>query len=883
MSKFPLVPISQDLVKHSDGLRGAVIDSIPNSNQDVDSPVQAVLATMAQRNNPAYVAGVYASAPLNWIKNKVFGPEEKATNRRNLRGVAEDSRENLEGNNAAISEENLSTKVEKLIAGRKFNDAVKVCDELLEINPQEPSYNYFKGLALTRLKKYEAAAENFNRSLELNYDNANLYYQIGYVDARLGKKQQAVEYLNKALAKDPQLFEAHYELGEVLSSSEVKDYKAAINSYGEGLNIVANKKMPKPKKQYYLDEVIAKVQNFYILGADAEAIELSDKILTIDPHNSSARFNKDKSLKRLGLPISDEAGYLQNLEKEAKILVNPELALDACNQLIKINDQDPSYHHSKGVALLRLKKYEAAAASLVVATDLNKEDSNSQYYAGVAFARAKQYPQALPYLQRATNLNPNNILMQAELGDVNLELKNYPSAFDAYSKALDIIINDQDKGSHNFVKDRLKQITTKFYDFYQSGNYEMVIGLSDKLFDINPENPEITVLREKAVFRSGSDISNKKSYEQILYREMEEFSSKHGYKKALESCNHLIELHPQDATLYAQKGSFLSRMHRHKEAVQAYEAAININPKDAELYYNAGHALLQAEGINSAKKAESHLRKAVFLNPNNINAYFDLARITENKGANDGIVFYDRILDILTNGKISKDDPQLNQYEKKISIRINYFLNRAVYGSDNAKDDILELAQKFLKIKPQDSSVSSKLEKALFDIGSEYMERDYADRAEKYFDKLSDFGVRSNFGNYELAKKYKALGANEKSLQCYDKELEINSELLTPAIRKSIYSGKADVLYDMGRYKAAIENYEISMAEKDSNYASTKRNIALCHLALGNFVQAASSFYEVGFSADESKKVPNNSPINSSAQSPSKLNTPNNSRSPSLR
>ncbi len=785
------------------------------------------------------------------------------------------------------SEDSLFSRVQKLIAGRKFKDALEACDELLEVNPNGPTYNYFKGLALTRLKKYEEASKSFDRALELNYDNADLYYQAGYVAARLGKSNLAMEYLDKAVSKNPKLLEANYELGEVLSNPEVRDYESALRSYGEVINLIGNEKTRGPRKQYYLNKIVAKVKDFYAKGLDEEVIELSDKILVIDPRNSIVRFNKDKSSVRLGLPVADELNYVQNLVKEANNLAGPEIAIDASNQLIKINDQDPSYHYSKGVALLKLKKYEEAVASLVTATNLDQEDSNSQYQAGIALARSKKYPQALQYLQRAVSLNSDNILAQAELGDVSLEMKNYTAAFDAYSKALSIATNDpnhQSTTSSGFVAYRLQQIAGKVSYFYQSGNYEMVIGLTEKLFDINPEDAALTTLREKALFRSGSNFSSKDLYEQVLYQEMNEFSAKRGYGKALDSCNHLLELHPQDATLYAQKGSFLSSMNRHGEAAQAFETAIKINPKDAELHYRAGHEEF-FRMMSDREKAKSHLRSAVFLDPNHIKAYIDLATISEGNNRQSSIVFYDKALDLLINGKVSKDDPWLTKYENRISNKLNSFLQKEGKEPSEAKDATLELSQKFLKLKPQASEIILQVENALFRIGSKYMKEGDDDKAEKYFDKLLNFGVRKNLGNYELAKQYQSLGSNKKSLQCYDKELEINSESLTPAIRRSIYNGKADVLYAMGRYQGAIENYEISMAEKDSNYASTKRNIALCHLALGNFAQAASAFYEVGFSADESQKVPNNSPLNSADKSPSKLqsNTPNNLRGPSSR
>lgn len=891
MSKFPLTPISTTPTPSnpSAAVMGVVIDSAQNSNQTENSSVDAVLATMAQRNNPAYVAGAYASAPLNWLKNKVFGAEDKSKNRRKL--IAADQVSDKSGM-IEDGEDQLFSRVKKLIVGRKFRDAIEVCDELLEVNPNGPAYNYFKGVALTRLKKYEEAAKNFDRSLELNYDNADLYYQSGYVAARLGNNKLAMKYLDQALKKNPKLVEAHYELGEVLASSEVMDYQGAISSYGEVINLSSNEKTRGPRKKHYLNKIVEKGKDFYAKGLDEEAVELSNKILAIDPRNSVASFNKDKSSARLGLPIIDYDNYVKHLAKEAHDLADPELAIASSNQLIKINDQEPSYHSAKGAALFKLRKYEEAATSFVAATNLDQNNYYPQYQAAVAFARLKKYPQALQYLQRADSLNPDNMFVQAELGDVNLEMKNYPVAFDAYSKALNIFTNDHNnkgKDPANFVTYRLKQITEKVYDFYQSGNYEMVVGLTERLLDINPEDTAVSTLREKALFRSGSNLANKDLYTQSLYHEMHELSSKQGYKKALDACNHLIELHPQDANLYAQKGSFLSKMHRHGEAAQAFEAAIKINPQDAELHYGAGRAKFfdVKTDWNKSKweEAKSHLRSAIFLDPNHIKAYLDLATMSEKSDRSMSLSFYDKALDILISGKVSKDDPWYDRHENRISTKLNIFLQEEAKDQTDAKDAILELAQKFLKFRPQNSEIISQVENILFGIGSQYRKEKDTDNAEKYFDKLLDFGVRKNLGNYELAKEYQSLGANKKSLQCYDKELEINSELLTPAIRRSIYNGKGDVLYAMGRYNDAIANYEISMAQKNSNYASTKRNIAWCNLALGNYVQAAADFYEVGFSADESQQVPNNSPLNSVDKSPSKLqvNTSNNLRGPSSR
>ena len=62
------------------------------------------------------------------------------------------------------------------------------------------------------------------------------------------------------------------------------------------------------------------------------------------------------------------------------------------------------------------------------------------------------------------------------------------------------------------------------------------------------------------------------------------------WNEALNAYDKAIELNPNDASAYNNRGLAYSNLGKYKQAILSYDRAIELNPKDADAYYNRGNA-----------------------------------------------------------------------------------------------------------------------------------------------------------------------------------------------------------------------------------------------------------------------------------------------------
>ncbi|NKQ38425.1 MAG: tetratricopeptide repeat protein, partial [Methanosarcinales archaeon] len=114
------------------------------------------------------------------------------------------------------------------------------------------------------------------------------------------------------------------------------------------------------------------------------------------------------------------------------------------------------------------------------------------------------------------------------------------------------------------------------------------------------------------------------------------------YDEALMFFNKAIEINPDDAEAWYNKGVVLGELNRPDEELKAYNKAIEIKPDDAEAWYNKGVVLGKLNRPDEALKAYD---KAIEIKPDYAEAWY-----------NKGVVL----------GKLNRPDEALKAYDKAI-------------------------------------------------------------------------------------------------------------------------------------------------------------------------------------------------------------------------
>ena len=89
----------------------------------------------------------------------------------------------------------------ELFLNKKFEDAVFQYEKILENDPHDLSALNNKGYVLSKLKRYDAAIECYNRSLQIKPDDKLVQINIISVYRKTGRIDDALELCDKILEK----------------------------------------------------------------------------------------------------------------------------------------------------------------------------------------------------------------------------------------------------------------------------------------------------------------------------------------------------------------------------------------------------------------------------------------------------------------------------------------------------------------------------------------------------------------------------------------------------------------------------------------------------------------------------------------------------------
>jgi len=107
----------------------------------------------------------------------------------------------MKGDEKKMNEKEITNKAHTLIYIRgEYKEAIKICNKVLNINPENADVWYNKGLALVSLEEFDEGIECYDKALEIDPENAVAWYKKGNLLDSLGKHKEAKECLNKAKA-----------------------------------------------------------------------------------------------------------------------------------------------------------------------------------------------------------------------------------------------------------------------------------------------------------------------------------------------------------------------------------------------------------------------------------------------------------------------------------------------------------------------------------------------------------------------------------------------------------------------------------------------------------------------------------------------------------
>ena len=292
---------------------------------------------------------------------------------------------------------------------------------------------------------------------------------------------------------------------------------------------------------------------------------------------------------------------------------------------------------------------------------------------------------------------------------------------------------------------------------FQQGNFllmlnqiSMAIEAYSHAIDLNPDNADPYINRGAAYIKQ----------------------DKHDL--AIENCNKAIQLHPDYALAYSNRGVAYNEKGEHNFAISDYDKAIELNPNYADAYNNRGNA------YNAKRKydlAIADYDKAIELKPNYADAYYNRGNTYNAKGEHGlAIKNYNRTIQI--------NSRHAGAYNNRGSIHSEKGdYERAI------KDYI-----KAIELNPNSAEI-------YHNRGMAYKKRDNYDLAIKDYTKAIELKLDFADAYHNRGMAYGKKGDFDRAIRDYNMAIELNPEFINAYISRAIVYGRKNI------YDLAIKDY----------------------------------------------------------------------------
>lgn len=359
--------------------------------------------------------------------------------------------------------------------------------------------------------------------------------------------------------------------------------------------------------------------------------------------------------------------------------------------------------------------------------------------------------------------------------------------------------------------------------------------------------------------QSGNFSEAQKIYTEILNTQPTNFSALQltgmvylqtgQHQAAIDYLNKAIQVNPQFAACYINRGIALQALQRFDEALQSYDAAIRIQPDYVEAYSNRGVTL---NALKQYDEALASYEKAITIKPTYADAYSNKGNtLHELKRYEEALICYQKALDLkpefpdalLNQGNTLQDlkrfEEAITSYEKAITYKPDYA--ELYYSIGNASQELkrygiaLACYEKVIRLKPH--FIDGHLNRGVV-----------LQKLKRFEEALATYDeVLRLHPNYAKALTnrgvvLKDLKRFDEALASYDQAIKIE-----PCHIKA-HSNRGLLLIQMKRFDDALEAYK-TVIPLDPNDAQAYYDCGAVLHEQGKFKEAI-SFYRKALSID---------------------------------
>lgn len=394
----------------------------------------------------------------------------KALNYFNMWCEKIDTRNSEERDNNRQLEYIYCEKARILMKLEKYEEAIKICSNCLEINNKNIGSLYIKSYSLNKLKKFEEALKISEEALELDNSNVKFHmnkaeslYELGYHRDALDSLEEAINiypYNSEAYALEMEIYYEHSEYERILEIYEEVEKQGVVD---DKINLYKLKTINSMKKLDESEEIAINILNS--IKENDDVCNIADEVyyeLSLiycdrrDYKTALSYINKSFDIDKRKLKFYYCRGYIYKALKEF------DNAIKYYDEGICKLENEPSLYYNKAKTLMAMRKYEEAIEVYIEGAKLNDADKEDFYdEIGDAYKALQEYDNAIIWYEKVIKLNPNHSFEYRQIGNAYERRNHYDTAIAYYLKQ--IKINDNNPlnyiclaGAYKYKKQKIK-------------------------------------------------------------------------------------------------------------------------------------------------------------------------------------------------------------------------------------------------------------------------------------------------------------------------------------------------------------------------------------------------------------------------------------------
>ncbi len=418
---------------------------------------------------------------------------------------------------------------------------------------------------------YSDSVKAFDQAIGIDPQQHFAYYGRGKAYDDLEQYERAIQDLRKALEMKPDFAAAHYVLGNALSDSS--HYEEAIKEYGEAI------RLDPAFMQAYGN------RGWAYLKSGQPGLALQDFATTIELGETQKNQEIDKA-------YDGKCVAHYDLEQYAE-------ALRDCNTALELNPTNGMAYVNRGNVHRHLGNLEHALADYAKAIEIGSDLAGAYAMRGQVYLDLERYDKAVEDLDTALQLDskqlePHLSNTYALRGIAHRNLGNLEQALSDFNEAL-----------------KLKPDLAATIYIYRADVYASLARYDEARQDAGIAL-ELTPRDQEALLTS-------------VYARLGEVNSDLGnLEQALSDYNTTLELDPNLAEVYVNRGNVYYRQKKYDMAVHDYDVVVQTLPEETatcckvEAYYNRG---LAEHMLGNLEQAIKDYSAAIDLDVNYARAY----------------------------------------------------------------------------------------------------------------------------------------------------------------------------------------------------------------------------------------------------------------------